>query len=140
MLALMRLSTTIPALPVQDIPTAIAFYRERLSFGIPYSDAGFARLVRDGAEIHLWAAGDQSWRQRADLAEAPISSGAESYLAGTASCRIEVDAVDELYLEMKAKGVLHPADRGSAAGTEWGTREFSALDLEGNLLTFFQLL
>lgn len=136
----MRLSTTIPALPVQDIPTAVAFYRERLGFSAPHSDAGFARLVRDGAEIHLWAAGDQSWKQRADLAKTPISSGAESYLAGTASCRIEVDAVDELYGEMKAKAVLHPADRGAGADTEWGTREFAVLDLEGNLLTFFQLV
>jgi len=49
-----------------------------------------------------------------------------------ASCRIEVDHVDELYAEMAAAAVLHPRDLGSAVDTAWGTREFAALDLEGN--------
>lgn len=74
---------------------------------------------------------------RADLAERPVCSGAESFIAGTASCRIEVDQVDELYAEMAAAGVLHPTDPGRAQDTDWGTREFAVLDLEGNLLTFF---
>ena len=39
---------------------------------------------------------------------------------------------------MKSADLLHPIDRGSAVDTDWGTREFAALDLEGNLLTFFQ--
>jgi len=33
--------------------------------------------------------------------------GAESFIAGTASCRIAVDHVDELYAEMAAATVLH---------------------------------
>jgi len=37
-----------------------------------------------------------------------------------------------------AAAVLHPGDLGSAVDTAWGTREFAALDLEGNLLTFHQ--
>lgn len=37
-----------------------------------------------------------------------------------------------------AAAVLHPRDPGSAQDTDWGTREFAALDLEGNLLTFQQ--
>ncbi len=65
-----------------------------------------------------------------------MCSGAESFLAGTASCRIEVDDVDALYTEMAAAGVPHPTDPGSAQDTDWGSREFAALDLEGNLLTF----
>ncbi len=72
----------------------------------------------------------------ADLARQPVCSGAESFIAGTASCRIEVDHVDELYAEMAAAAVLHPRDRGSVVDTAWGTREFATLDLEGNLLAF----
>jgi hypothetical protein len=34
--------------------------------------------------------------------------------------------------------VLHPTDRGKAVDSGWGTREVSALDLAGNLLTFFE--
>ncbi len=39
---------------------------------------------------------------------------------------------------MAAAGVLHPGAPGSAVDTAWGTREFARLDLEGNLLTFYQ--
>lgn len=71
----------------------------------------------------------------------PICSGAESFIAGTASCRIEVDLVDDLYAELKESSILHPSDTGGGAqDTEWSTREFAALDLEGNLLTFFRRL
>lgn len=133
----MTMSRTVPALPVQNTDKAAAFYQQRLGFEIRHVDDGFAKLVRDGAEVHLWAASDHSWKQRSDLAARPVCSGAESFLAGTASCRIEVDDVDALYAEMAAAAVLHPTDPGSAQDTDWGTREFAALDLEGNLLTFY---
>ena len=80
--------------------------------------------------MHLWAANDRSWAERDELAQSPVCSGAESFLAGTASCCIEVDDVDALYAEMATAEVLHPTDPGSAQDTEWGTREFAALDLE----------
>jgi hypothetical protein len=95
---------------------------------------GACRVTRS----HLWAASDATWKHR-DLVAEPIRSGAETFLTGTASCRIEVDDVDALYLEMRGAEVLHPGDRGGAQDTGWGTREFAALDLEGNLLTFFQI-
>lgn len=114
------------------------FYQQRLGFTALYQDDGFARLTRDEAEVHLWAASDQSWTEQAELVRQPVCSTAESFLAVTASCRIEVDHADELYAEMAAAAVLHPGDLGSAADTTWGTREFAALDLDGNLLTFHQ--
>lgn len=134
----MAFSTTIPAMPVQDVDVAAAFYAERLGFEVAHVDQGFAKLTRDGAELHLWAASDESWKQRGDLSSRPICSGAESFIAGTASCRIEVDGVDDVYEEMKRADVLHPTDVGGAVDTDWATREFAALDLEGNLLTLFE--
>jgi hypothetical protein len=68
----------------------------------------------------------------------PISSGAESFLAGTASCRIEVTDVDALFDELSDANVLHPVARDGVTTTEVGTREFATLDLDGNLLTFFR--
>ena len=135
----MRLSTTIPALPVADAPAAVAFYAERLGFGCPHHDEGFAVVVRDTAVLHLWAAGDSGWRHRSaeELAAAPVRTGAEDFLAGTASCRIRVDEVDALYAELAAAEVLHPTDRGAPVDTDHGTREFHTLDRDGNLLTFF---
>jgi catechol 2,3-dioxygenase-like lactoylglutathione lyase family enzyme len=85
--------------------------------------------------IHVTAATDESWRQREDWSH-PIHSGAESFLAGTGSCRIEVTGVDALYARCERRGVVHP--NGTLGDTAWGTREFGALDPDGNLITFFE--
>ncbi len=98
----------------------------------------FAVLGRDEAVLHLWGATDSEWRSREDLASQPICSGAESFLAGTASCRIEVADVDALFDELDRKGVLHEVSRGGVERTDFGTREFATVDLDGNLLTFFR--
>ena len=136
----MHLSTTIPALPVTDTAAAVDFYADRFGFTALHHDEGFAVLRRDDAIVHLWGASDTGWRLReaADLQDTPVRTGAEDFLAGTASCRILVDDVDALYAELAAAQVLHPIDRGAPVDTDWGTREFATLDLAGNLLTFFQ--
>jgi len=132
------LSQTVPAFPVENVVAATAFYAGRLGFTVVHLDeAGFAIVMRDTAEVHLWQADDQRWRDR-PAGSAPVQSGAESFISGTASCRILTDDIDGLYSELRAASVLHPTDHGSPLGTEWGTREFAALDLDGNLLTFFQ--
>jgi uncharacterized glyoxalase superfamily protein PhnB len=132
------LHRTIPALPVRDVRAAVAHYRERFGFEARFETDGFAVLVRDDAALHLWGASDEDWRSREDLAARPVCSGAESFLAGTASCRIEVDDVDALYEELSAAGVLHPVSGDGVSATDFGTREFATLDLDGNLLTFFR--
>jgi catechol 2,3-dioxygenase-like lactoylglutathione lyase family enzyme len=131
------LSQTIPALPVREAAAAVEFYRERLGFEVGHHDGGFAVLRRDEAVVHLWEAGDESWRER-DSLDRPVRSGAESFIAGTASCRILVEGVDELYAELAAKDVLHPVSKDGVEDTDFGTREFATLDLDGNLVTFFQ--
>jgi catechol 2,3-dioxygenase-like lactoylglutathione lyase family enzyme len=131
------LSQTIPALPVRDAQKAVDFYRDRLGFKVLHHDGGFAVLNRNEAVVHLWEASDESWRGREPL-ESPVRSGAESFLAGTASCRIATEGVDELFEEYRQADVLHPVSRGGVEDTDFGTREFSALDLDGNLLGFFR--
>jgi catechol 2,3-dioxygenase-like lactoylglutathione lyase family enzyme len=132
-----RLGQTIPALPVRDAAASVDFYRDRLGFDVLHHDGGFAVLRRDDAVLHLWESGDESWRTRGDVLERPVSTGAESFLAGTASCRIEVDGIDELYEELRAADVLHPVSRDGVDDTDFGTREFATLDLDGNLVTFY---
>jgi catechol 2,3-dioxygenase-like lactoylglutathione lyase family enzyme len=134
---MVTLSQTIPALPVRDAARAVDFYRDRLGFDVVHHDGGFAVVSRDGAELHLWEASDDSWRERGSL-ERPVQSGAESFIAGTASCRIAADDVDGLYEELKGNDVLHPVSRDGVDSTDFGTREFATLDLDGNLLTFFR--
>ncbi len=133
----MTLSRTIPALPARDVAAAVAFYVDRLGFEAVHHDGGFAVIRRDEAALHLWEAGDESWTARDGL-DTPVRSGAESFLAGTASCRIETDAVDDLYAELAARDVLHPVSRDGVATTDYGTREIATLDQDGNLITFFE--
>ena len=131
----MTLGRTIPALPAQSVAVAVTFWHQRLGFEPVHHDAGFAVLRRDDAVVHLWEAADTSWTTRSGDGPGPVRSGAESFLAGTASCRIEVTELDDLFAEMRAAGVLHPATP-SVAGTDFGTREFAVTDGDGNLVTF----
>jgi len=134
--ATIALSQTIPAMPVRAVSAAVAFYRDRLGFDVHHHDGGFAVLGRDAAVVHLWEAGDESWRERAG-GDSPVCSGAESFIAGTASFRVRVEGVNDLYAELQAQDVLHPVSRGGVDETDFGTREFSALDQDGNLIGFF---
>jgi catechol 2,3-dioxygenase-like lactoylglutathione lyase family enzyme len=136
--AVAGLHRTIPALPVRDVGAAVAYYRDRFGFEARHETGDFAVLARDDAVLHLWGATDDDWRSREDLDRRPISSGAESFLAGTASCRIEVSDVDALFAELQSTGVLHDVSRAGVTATDFGTREFATLDSDGNLLTFFR--
>jgi catechol 2,3-dioxygenase-like lactoylglutathione lyase family enzyme len=131
------LGRTIPAMPVRDAASAARYYRDRLGFEVVHEEDGFAVLGRDAAQVHLWQAGDESWRERVSD-EHPVRSGAESFIAGTASCRIEVEGVDELYDELSSRDVLHPVSRDGVSDTDFGSREFATVDADGNLVTFFQ--
>jgi catechol 2,3-dioxygenase-like lactoylglutathione lyase family enzyme len=134
---MVTLSQAIPAMPVTDAASSVAFYRDRLGFEVLHHDGGFAVLRRDDAVLHLWEASDESWRER-DVLEGPVQSGAESFIAGTASCRIELEDVDELFDELRGNDVLHPVSRAGVSDTDFGSREFATLDRDGNLVTFFQ--
>jgi catechol 2,3-dioxygenase-like lactoylglutathione lyase family enzyme len=119
------------------VAASTAFYRDRLGFEVLHHDGGFAVLCRDEAVLHLWEAGDESWSGRSTM-ERPVRSGAESFIAGTASCRIVAEGIDELYAELRAQDVLHPVSKGGVDDTDFGTREFATLDPDGNLVTFFE--
>ncbi|WP_354702420.1 Bleomycin resistance protein [Paraconexibacter sp. AEG42_29] len=129
------LHNAMPALPVKDVRTAAADYEVRLGFTIGHLSDDIAILSRDDVVLQLWAASDASWSSRSAASGSPVRSGAESFLAGTASCRIQVRDVDALHAELEPRGVLHPS-HPHVASTDFGTRELHALDLDGNLLTF----
>jgi catechol 2,3-dioxygenase-like lactoylglutathione lyase family enzyme len=118
-----RLGRTIPALPVSDIAAAAGHYRDEFGFAVLHREARFAVIERDDARIHLWLADGGG-------------PGAEAHLAGSASCRIEVDGVDELYEELRP--VLHPVSKDGPKDTDFGSREFATLDRDGNLIEFFR--
>lgn len=118
----MTLLVAIPALPVRDIPRAVAFYRDRLGFASRHVDDGMGIVVRDAVEIHLWRA------------NSPTTPGAEPYLAGSASCRIRVTNLRDLYSEYQEQKVVHP--NGALASRPWGDDDFTILDADGNAIAF----
>jgi len=133
---MMQMLSAIPALPVRDVEKSIPFYRDVLELTMRHHDTGFAIFHRDTVEIHLWQADDESWRTRNN--GEPVCSGAESFISGTASCRIAVTGVDELYTRLQQGSVIHP--NAHISNTEWGTREFGVNDPDNNLITFFERL
>ena len=134
---MVTLTQTIPALPARNVAAAVDHYRDRFGFAVLHHDGGFAVLGRDEAVLHLWEASDESWQERG-VGDRPVRSGAESFIAGTASCRIVVEGVDTLYDELRESDVLHQVSKDGVEDTDFGTREFATLDLDGNLVTFFQ--
>jgi catechol 2,3-dioxygenase-like lactoylglutathione lyase family enzyme len=126
------LKAAVPVLPVAEIAPATEFWRDRLGFAVGHADDGYAIMERDAVQVHLWAAKDRTWMDRPDR---PIVTGAESFLAGTASARIHAPDIDALFEEMLAAKVVHP--NGTLGDKPYGLREFAVLDLDGNLVTFF---
>lgn len=134
----MKIKKTIPALPVVNMKVSCDYYKTKLGFTIRHQEDTFAIAVRDDIEIHLWQSCDKSWKWRSIfLSLNPIWTGAESFLAGTASCRIEVQGIEELFEEYKKAGVLHSPDT-KVEEQYWGHKEFSAVDNYRNLLTFYE--
>src|SRR5688572_28354047 len=106
-----RLGATVPVIPVSDFAEAAAFYRDRLGFSIAF-EAGpdYGGVARDDALLHL---------------DAVVNAG-----AGTVTCRIETDCVDELFAELEPRGVVDPDE--PIRTTPWGSRQFSVTDCCGN--------
>jgi catechol 2,3-dioxygenase-like lactoylglutathione lyase family enzyme len=134
------LLSAIPALPVTDLATAAQQYAERFGFKAVHQEEGFALLERDQVRIKLWQAGEQGWqRVGSPPGRSPVRTGSESFLAGTASCRIQVSSLIELVAELVHRGALHPTKPGPVT-TWYGTREMHCQDADGNVLTFFEEL
>lgn len=119
-----RFLAAIPALPVSDEARAVRFLHDALGMTqLVFEGNGLGICRRDDIEIHVCLADGKA-------------RGAESYLAGSASCRIELTGVDALHQHCRALGVVHP--NGPLRDTGWGTREFDVLDPDGNLITLFE--
>jgi catechol 2,3-dioxygenase-like lactoylglutathione lyase family enzyme len=130
-----RLASATPALPATNLARSRDFYVETLGFEVVAEHEGFALLRKDAVTLSLWGATDDTWRARADWAR-PIQTGAETFIAGTASCAFEISGADELYERCNVLSVVHP--NSHIEDTAWGTREFAVLDPDGNLVRFWE--
>ena len=116
----------VPALPVSDERAAVRFYADTLGLTELLDDGshGLGILVRDAVELTVWVADGSA-------------PGAEAHLAGSASCRLRVTGVQDLYRHCETLGVVHP--NAPLRLTEWGTEEFGLLDPDGNLVTLYEV-
>lgn len=108
-----------PVLPVLDLAAALAFYEQKLGWTVVFSfpEQGYAGVARNGATLHFWKCGDPQLPKRS-------------------SCRFRVRGIDALWAEYVAAGVIHPHPNGQLQEQPWGSREFIALDRDGNALHF----
>lgn len=109
---------------MRSVAHAVAFYHDRLGFLSRHEDTTFAVLARDDVEIILWQAND------------PSTPGAEPHLAGSASCRIRVANIHNLYETCQGQSVIHP--NSTLKRQSWGDEDFAVLDLDGNQLGFYE--
>jgi catechol 2,3-dioxygenase-like lactoylglutathione lyase family enzyme len=102
-----------PIFGVSDVPRAVAHY-EQLGFSTSHHDEGYAFAHRDRLTIHL------------------AGPGADPDRVGGGSIYMHVDDADALAKEWRNAGVdlVEPQDY------EWGKREGSHVDPDGNLIRF----
>lgn len=115
------LTGTRSVLAVQHLPTSVAFFRDGLGFSIDFDVDGWCFLSRGGCRVMLGECPD---------AMPARQTGDHSYFA-----YIGVDAIDEFYEELRARGVQsddEPKD------TPWGLREFGVTSPDGHRMTFGQ--
>ena len=105
----------LPALPCDDVPAAVAWYRDVLGFRINYQQGDLGVMDRDAITLLLIARTAQH--------------------QGIGSCTVYVSDADVLYEELLAKGarVLGPP-----ISHPWGLRDFQVVDPEGNCIRFAQ--
>jgi catechol 2,3-dioxygenase-like lactoylglutathione lyase family enzyme len=108
------LKTAIPKLASLDIERSVKFY-EALGFQRIAVHPTLAMVTRDDVDIHFWLT---------DNPDIPNATG----------CRVNVGGIDALYQEYLPLNIVHPKD--PLGDKPWGLREFSILDLDGNILTF----
>lgn len=113
-----KFESAIPVLPSLNIERSLEFYSSKLGCSeVQNYSNEYGVVARDGIAIHFWSCNDP---------EIPKS----------ASCRVKVQGVDELYDELRVHGIVH--EKGALADKPWGVKEFAVVDCDGNLLTFFE--
>ncbi len=111
-------ASAVPIIPARDTRTGVEWYRDNLAFEVVHLEPEYAIVERDRIGIHLWG---------------PSGIAPED---SDTMFRIRVNGIDELYEHCQERQIVHP----NAPLTEqpWGAREFAVLDIDGNLLTFFE--
>jgi catechol 2,3-dioxygenase-like lactoylglutathione lyase family enzyme len=110
--------SAVPIIPARDVETSAAWYRDRLGFEIFHCAREYGVVGRGETWIHLWG---------------PSAIPPEK---SDTMLRVGVCGIDGLYDHCQTEEIVHPND--PLEEKPWGFREFSVIDHDGNLVTFFE--
>ena len=107
-----------PVLASLDINRSVDFFVSKLGFGKVYADQGAYGIVSAGpVHIHFWACSDRR-------------------ISEATSCRICVQGIEALYELCSKERIIH--QKAVLEQKPWGSMEFAIVDLDGNLVTFYE--
>ncbi|OAS87813.1 MULTISPECIES: hypothetical protein [Metabacillus] len=115
-----NLLSIVPLVPAIEMEKTIAFYTEQLGFNNHIRDGEpltYAGLKNGNVEFHLYKT-------------------SKKYLCDWSVIRIETNNINDHYEKYKKREFLHP--NGKLELKNYGLKEFSLLDPNGVLVTFFE--
>ena len=117
-----KVTSVAPQFLVDDLPAAVAYYRDRLGFTSDFVyDSFYASVSRDGFSIHLKCApkdlADRAYRKQNEHLDAHIG----------------VEGVEAMFDEMKSNGaqIIRSLEK-----RPWSCKDFYVEDLDGYILCF----
>jgi hypothetical protein len=110
--------SAVPIIPARETGASAAWYRDKLGFEIFHVEPQYGIVGRGEAWIHFWG-----------------PSGIPPDKSDT-MIRVGVRGIDDLYEHCRSEGIVHP--NAPLEETPWGFQEFTVIDHDGNLLTFFE--
>jgi uncharacterized glyoxalase superfamily protein PhnB len=120
--AVTTLTSLAPQFLVNDLPAAIAYYRERLGFETDFVyESFYASVSRDGFSIHLKCAP----KTVADRTHRKQNEHLDAYIG--------VRGIDALFNELKSNGahIIRPLEE-----RPWACKDFYVEDSDGYILCF----
>ncbi|GAA4469981.1 VOC family protein [Nibrella saemangeumensis] len=111
-----QLTSIAPKLPMLDPAATRNFYVDQLSFTLVNDYGDYLMLRKDNVELHLFLL--------------PTLNPLDNY----GMCYMRISGIDAFYQTCLTHNIL--AKQGQLEERPWGVREFSIVDVNGNLLTF----
>jgi catechol 2,3-dioxygenase-like lactoylglutathione lyase family enzyme len=116
--AVAKFLAAVPVIPGRDIVASTSWYRDQLGFDVFLAEEDYGIVGKGEAWIHLYG---------------PSGIAPEDSVT---TLRVGVRGIDALHAECEARGIVHP--NAMLHDEPWGFAEFSVVDLDGNLVTFFE--
>lgn len=108
---------TIPVLASLDLSATEAWYKAKMGFDTWVVHPSYLIMHRDNFVLHFWLTDNKIHPENT-------------------SCYVDIEGIDAWYEACQKAEIVHP--RATLEEHDYGMREFSVLDLHGNLIRFGQ--